>query len=261
MSRAAVVTLSLPRKYRRRIGRAMADYAMLADGDRVLVAVSGGADSLVLAWLLDQWRRRAPIDYQLAAIHIDMEPEADGAPGPGARLVRKRLARLGLDCVMLPADNPAPAKPPADTDDFCFRCARGRRTQLFAHARDHGYNRLALGHHRDDIITTFFLNLIQAGNISTMRPRQDLFSGRLALIRPLAYLEKREITRLARQLDLEPVASRCPLSEHTSRQRIEELVARIEQGFPGAGNNIFAALGNVRLPYLLNQHPRHAHPS
>ncbi len=176
------MTAGLSAAENRRIGRAMSDYSMLADGDTVLVAVSGGIDSLVLAWLLHNWRNKAPINYRLQAVHIDMMPAADGA-GINACQTADRLESIGLSCVILPADLPrstATETPATSTKDVCFHCARSRRKQLFEYARKHHYSTIALGHHRDDIVETFFLNLTCGGNISTMRPRQDLFSGRLS---------------------------------------------------------------------------------
>jgi tRNA 2-thiocytidine biosynthesis protein TtcA len=239
----------------RRVGRAMHDYSMLADGDQVLVAVSGGIDSLVLAWILVAWRRKAPIDFGLRAVHVDME-SSGGAVGDSARSIASMLHAFGLELTILPAlwrPDPQVMQSGAPGHDFCFQCARSRRTQLFDHARQCGCNKIAFGHHRDDIIETFLLNLICAGNISTMSPRQNLFSGRLALIRPLAYLEKTQIEGLGRDLGLEPVRSSCPLSEKTRRRDMHQLAEQIYQQIPGAKEHIFAALGNVRWEYLLKQ--------
>ncbi|WP_310601287.1 ATP-binding protein [Desulfobulbus sp.] len=234
----------------------MHDYAMLADGDRVLVAVSGGIDSLVLAWLLADWRKKAPIRYELAAVHVDMEPgEGEGGPGEAAIQVGEIVERIGLPLHILPArwrPDPETTAGPGG-HDLCFQCARSRRTQLFSHARDHGCTTVAFGHHRDDIIETFLLNLTCAGNISTMVPRQALFAGRLGLIRPLAYLDKSEIETIGRQLGFSPVRSRCPLREATKRRDIHLLAEHIYRQVPGAKEHIFAALGNVRSPYLLRQ--------
>jgi tRNA 2-thiocytidine biosynthesis protein TtcA len=238
----------------RRIGQAMLDYAMLADRDRVLVAVSGGIDSLVLAWVLANWHRKAPISYELQAIHIGMDPNQVDDPAGTAAQVVAGLAGLGLSCKVLPAELPAPAQENSvDRQDVCFRCARSRRRQLFEYARQEQYTTLALGHHRDDIVETFFINLTCSGNISTMRPKQDLFSNRLSLIRPLAYLKKDEISSIGERLALQAVASRCPLSGQTRRQDVRGLLEHVYQQIPGSRNHIFAALGNVRQDYLLNQ--------
>jgi len=228
---------------------------MLADGDRVLVAVSGGIDSLVLAWLLAGWRKKAPIAYELIAVHVDMEPGGSG-PGEAATQISKIVDRIGLPLHILPArwrPDPGAATAGPGGHDLCFQCARSRRTQLFAHARDNGCTTIAFGHHRDDIIETFLLNLTSAGNISTMVPRQLLFAGRLALIRPLAYLDKGEIETIGRQQGFLPVRSNCPLREETRRRDIHLLTEHIYRQIPGAKEHIFAALGNVRTSYLPRQ--------
>uniref|UniRef100_UPI0040564063 tRNA lysidine(34) synthetase n=1 Tax=Candidatus Electrothrix sp. TaxID=2170559 RepID=UPI0040564063 len=255
----------------RRIAKAMLDYGMLADRDRILVAVSGGIDSLVLAWVLDNWRKKAPIDYEVQAVYVDMRPSG-GEAGNRADLIRERLAVLGLSCQVIPAELPElPAQSvpqqssqQSDADreraGICFQCARNRRRLLFDHAREHDFNSIALGHHRDDIVETFFINLTCSGNISTMRPKQELFSGRLALIRPLAYLIKKEIRGIGAQLELDPVASDCPVSEKTRRKDVRGLLEHMYEQIPGSQEHVFAALGNVRQDYLLLQesHANHS---
>ncbi len=238
----------------------MADYDMLTDGDRVLVAVSGGIDSLVLARVLQLWLQKAPISYEVHAVHVDMQPKGD-LPGVVALHVRTVLARFSIPCAILPAawspDEAEVAR--RGKKDVCFKCARSRRTQLFAHARRHRYSLLAMGHHRDDIIETFFLNMLHAGNLSTMAPKQVLFSGRLALIRPLAYLSKEEVARLGRRLSLDSIRSNCPLSEQTARKQVGLIVTSLAEHVPRARENIFAALGNLRPEYLLDPAYRKEH--
>lgn len=237
----------------RQIAQAMLDYQMLTEGDRVLIAVSGGIDSLVLAWLLQFWRGKAPFQYELQAAHIDTQP-ADGR----AKQVAERLADFGIACEILPTEQPVVFAEGEDPAGVCYRCARNRRRQLFEFARQGRYNAIALGHHQDDLIETFFINITSGGNISTMRPKQELFSGRLALIRPLAYLAKEEIRAIGARLGLEPVPSTCPLAEQTRRKDIRSLLAHLYAQIPGSREHIFAALGNVRSEYLLLQKGRHA---
>jgi len=231
----------------------MLDYGMLADGDRLLIAVSGGLDSLVLARVLVNWRKKAPIHYDIRAVHIDMTP-GRGQPGATACQVVAAVEALGCSCVTLPAERPVPAPetiPEDSTRNLCFQCARSRRTQLFGYAREHKFTTLALGHHSDDIVETFFLNMTCSGNISTMRPAQQLFAGRLNLIRPLAYLRKDDISAIAKRAGLQALGSDCPLSGQTRRREIRKLLELIYTRIPGSREHIFAALGNVRADYLL----------
>lgn len=244
----------LSRQVNRRIGQAMQDYSMLSHGDSVLVAVSGGVDSLVLAWLLHMWLRKAPVSYALRFVHIDMGfrgrssrgQNGGGSINPVAEICNQ-LSRFNIPLQVEQAREPVEQ----GGNQGCFGCARQRRHQLFDLAQQYGCNKIAFGHHRDDLIETLFLNMLYGGNLSTMVPRQDLFSGRLALIRPLAYLEKHEVEKIARDLDLAAVSNLCPLAGDTRRDEVRGILQTIYDHAPGAKASIFAAMANVRQGYLL----------
>lgn len=236
----------LPKRLNHLVGRAMHQYRMLADSDRVLVAVSGGVDSLVLLWLLDYWRAKAPIDYQVLAVHLDMGFDSD-AHG----LVVAQLQRLNIEFLTEETSFGAQAMQAEDGRSACFHCARQRRNRLFAIARDKGFNKIAFGHHREDIIETFFLNLFYSGNISTMVPRQELFGGNLTIIRPLALLDKKDIQQLAQDIGITPVANPCPMAGDSKRLQVRELLASLYQENDRIKANIFTALSNIRHDYLL----------
>jgi tRNA 2-thiocytidine biosynthesis protein TtcA len=230
-----------------RIGQAMHTYGMLADGDRVLVAVSGGIDSLVLVKILQFWQTKAPIAYQLLAVHLDM-----GFGSDEADQVASRLAALQVDYLIERTDFGRRALAAEVGRSGCFHCARQRRSRLFALAEGMGCNKIAMGHHQEDIIETFFLNLLYGGNLSTMVPRQDFFGGKLAMIRPLAFLTKADIRALGDDFGLSPVANPCPLSTESKRQQIRDLLEKsIYPLDPSTRATIFTALANVRPDYLL----------
>ncbi len=224
----------------------MHDFSMFSGGDRVLVAVSGGVDSLTLACVLKIWQRKAPIRFDLTALYIDhgFWQRQEGAVDP-SHAIGRQLQGISLDFVV------ADEWVMEDAERTCFLCARNRRSQLFDFAREKGYNKIALGHHKDDLIETFMMNAIYSGNISTMVPKQDLFSGTLSIVRPMAYLEKNEVCEIATGLKLETVKNLCPLSGDTRREKVRSLLQGLYQDEPGAKKSLFAALSNVRKDYLL----------
>ncbi len=246
---------------------------MLSHGDCVLVAVSGGVDSLVLAWLLQMWLKKAPIHYTLRVVHIDMgfRGQGDGDINP-VDGIRRQLHRFGIPLVVEKARETAETlvmagvsvaprlsgsvslvssmdKDPPERS--CFLCSRQRRHQLFDLAQEYGCNKIAFGHHKDDLIETLFLNMFYSGNLSTMVPRQDLFDGRLTLIRPLAYIEKHEVQDIAVSLGLVPVDNLCPLVGNTRRDHLRKMLHTLYQQDPGVKASIFASMANVRQGYLL----------
>jgi len=239
----------IPKTINRLIGQAMHTYNMLADGDSVLVAVSGGIDSLTLAAVLQQWQKKAPIRYHLTAVHLDMGFDS----GKVSALVRQQLAKIGMEVDVVLTSFGADAVAAKKGESGCFQCARNRRTRLFSLAREKNCNKLALGHHKEDIIETFFLNLLYSGNISTMVPGQPLFNGDLTVIRPLAFVDKQQIRTMAESIHLEAAENPCPLAGTSKREKVRQLLNDLYEGNPQMKGNIFSALSNVRTEYLLRQ--------
>ena len=157
--------MALPAKINKLIGQALAEYSMIDDGDRILVAVSGGVDSLVLASILGLWRKKAPISYDIHCVHLDM-----GFPDNDQSLIKAELDKTGLSSEIITTTLGLDAQEEA-TGNICYHCARNRRTKLFDLCRQKGFNKLAMGHHKEDIVETLFINLFYGGNISTMLPK------------------------------------------------------------------------------------------
>jgi len=226
----------------------MHHYSMLADGDRVLIAVSGGVDSLVLSLILKHWQKKAPIRYKILAVYIDNGFD-DASTGGKVTL---QLQKIGVPFLIEKTDFWHRAAAAEEGKSVCYHCARLRRNRLFAIAEEQGYSKMAFGHHKDDILETFFINLLYAGNISTMVPKQELFNGRMHIIRPMAYLEKKDILEIAAAANIIPVKNPCPQDNDSKRQEARSIVAELSQLNPKVKSNIFAALSNIRQEYLLN---------
>lgn len=236
---------NLPKALNRLIGQAMHDYQMLKDGDRVLIGVSGGVDSLVLTWLLHHWQNKVPIKYHLMAMHLDM-----GFDNFQHLAVEAELNRIGTPYRTERTQYGVVANQ-QQPDKACHQCATARRNHLFETARVEQYSAIALGHHKDDLIETFFLNMLYSGNLSTMMPQQQLFEGRLKIVRPMAYLTKDQILEIAEIAGIVPVKNPCPMAAKSKREEVRALMTSIYQRDPSFRGNIFAAMGNIRVDYLL----------
>ncbi len=228
------------------IGRAIGDYGMIAHEDRILVAVSGGADSLTLLYMLAERRHWAPVAYDVTAAYID----PGFVPSPAAA-VADFCQRIGISLETVATDHGLVAHSSVNRENPCFLCARRRRQILFEIAEARGCQKLAMGHNQDDIIETFFMNVLYAGEISTMMPAQPFFGGRFILIRPLAYAPAAVVRRLAREIGVPPVVNPCPSAGTSSRRQVRDLLAGLYRENRKIRGNVFRALRHVNRDNLL----------
>ncbi|MBN1913135.1 MAG: tRNA 2-thiocytidine(32) synthetase TtcA, partial [Candidatus Omnitrophica bacterium] len=174
----------------KRVGKAIMDYRMLEEGDRIAVAVSGGKDSLAMLRVLDDRRAFVPIKYEVVAVHVDL-----GYPRSCAKALERYFKKIGVEYHIEKCDELKKIK---KKDISCFWCAWNRRKALFEASDRLGCNKIALGHHKDDIIETILMNMFFNGEISAMCPKQELFHGKLTVIRPMAYVEEDLILRFTK---------------------------------------------------------------
>jgi tRNA 2-thiocytidine biosynthesis protein TtcA len=229
------------------VGRCIADYHMIAEGDRVMVCLSGGKDSYTLLDVLLSLKRSAPIRFELLAVNLDQKQ-----PGFPAEVLPTYLESRGVPYRVISQDTYSVVKrvvPPGRT--LCGLCSRLRRGALYRFAAENGVSKIALGHHRDDIVETLFLNLFFGGRLKAMAPKLLSDDGRHVVIRPLAYVAERDIARYARgrAFPLIP-CTLCGSQENLQRRAVKRMLAAWEREFPGRMESIFSALRRVELEHL-----------
>src|SRR5579885_3619051 len=229
------------------VGKAIEDYGMIADGDRVMVCLSGGKDSYTLLDILLSLKRSAPVEFSLIAVNLDQKQ-----PGFPAHVLPDYLASLGVPYHILEQDTYSVVKrviPEGKT--MCGLCSRLRRGALYRFAAEHGITKIALGHHRDDIIETLFLNLFFGGKLKTMPPKLLSDDGRHIVIRPLAYVSERDIARYARSRAFPIIpCNLCGSQENLQRAAVKRMLAAWDLKHPGRTETIFAALRSVEPEHL-----------
>ena len=233
------------KEIKRLTGKAIYHQKMIRDGDHVLVAVSGGKDSLVLLRVLRERLKRIPITYDITAVHVD-----PGFGGNSAREMEAFFSSNGFDHRIIESDIGPRAHGPENRENPCFLCSRMRRKLLFELADNIGCNRIALGHHKDDIIETLFLNMFYGASISTMLPVQELFGGKLTLIRPLYLLNEDMIRRYAEKMNFPRIELGCPSAGKTKREEVKDMLNGFYRKNRKIKGNIFHALQNVNAEYL-----------
>ncbi|MEA2038356.1 MAG: ATP-binding protein [Thermodesulfobacteriota bacterium] len=234
------------KEMKRLMGRAIHRKEMISDGDHVMVAVSGGKDSLVLLWLLRERIKRIPIEYRITAVHVDPGFGADSAGG-----MKAFFSEHDFDYRIIESDIGPRAHGPENLENPCFLCSRLRRKLLFELADELGCNRIAFGHHKDDLIETFFLNILYGASISTMLPVQELFGGSLTVIRPLYLIDEARIRRYAKSIDITGIDLGCPTAGSSKREQIKNILNELYRSNKKIKGNIFHSLQNVNPEYLL----------
>ena len=240
----------LRKRLRRLAGQAIADYSMIEPGDRVMVCLSGGKDSYGLLDVLVTLRERAPLPFEIVAVNLDQKQ-----PGFPADVLPGYLAARGIAFRIVEQDTYSVVKrvlPEGAT--MCSLCSRLRRGVLYRVAGEIGATKIALGHHRDDILATFFLNLFHGGRLKTMPPKLVSDDGRHVVIRPLAYVRERDLDRYAkaRAFPLIP-CTLCGSQENLQRKQVGAMLREWEKRFPGRLDSIFNAMRNVAPSHLLDR--------
>lgn len=237
----------LQKRLRRNVGRAIQDFNMIEDGDRVMVCLSGGKDSFALLDILRNLQARAPVNFELIAVNLDQKQ-----PGFPEHVLPEYLHRIGIPFHIIEQDTYSVVKrviPEGKTT--CGLCSRLRRGILYTFAAEQGMTKIALGHHRDDILETLFLNLFHGGKLKAMPPKLLSDDGRHVVIRPLAYCQERDLAAYAeiRQFPIIP-CNLCGSQDNLQRQAIKAMLRQWEKQFPGRVENLFSALQNVAPSHL-----------
>ncbi len=229
------------------VGKAIADYRMIEPGDRVMVCLSGGKDSYTLLDLLLSLQRSAPVEFEIVAVNLDQKQ-----PDFPAHVLPDYLRALGVPFHVIEQDTYSVVKrviPEGRT--MCGLCSRLRRGALYRWAAENGVTRIALGHHRDDMVGTLFLNMFFAGKLKAMPPKLRSEDGRHIVIRPLAYVAEREIERYARARNFPIIPCRlCGSQDNLQRVAIKQMLAEWERQHPGRVEAIATSIQNVVVSHL-----------
>ena len=242
----------LQKRLRRNAGRAIEDFRMIEAGDRIMVCLSGGADSFTMLDILLSLRRNAPVDFELTAVNLDQKQ-----PGFPAQVLPDYLSGIGVPFHILEQDTYSVVKEiiPADKT-MCGLCSRLRRGILYSFAKREGYTKIALGHHRDDIIETLFLNMFHGGKLKAMPPKLLSDDGAHVVIRPLAYCRESDIKAYAevRAFPIIP-CNLCGSQENLERRNIKLMLREWDRKHPGRSENIFSSLRRLVPSHLAD--PQH----
>ena len=237
----------LAKRLRRQVGQAIADFGMIEAGDKVMVCLSGGKDSYTMLDVLLQLQRKAPVPFELVAVNLDQKQ-----PGFPEHVLPEYLRALGVPFHIIEQDTySVVSRVVPEGKTMCSLCSRMRRGALYAYAEAHGFTKIALGHHRDDLVATFFLNLFHHAKLSGMPPKLLSDDGRHVVIRPLAYVRESDIVEYAaaRQFPIIP-CNLCGSQENLQRKQVGLMMKQWERESPGRIETISRALGDIRPSQL-----------
>src|SRR5262249_42608339 len=248
--RAEFEVNKLRKRLRRLVGQAIADFAMIEEGDRIMVCLSGGKDSYGLLDILLSLEDRAPLSFEIIAVNLDQKQ-----PGFPAALLPRYLTGRGIPFRIVEQDTYSVVKRLIpDGKTMCSLCSRLRRGVLYRVASEVGATKIALGHHRDDLLATFFLNLFFGAKLKAMSPKLVSDDGRHVVIRPLAYVPERDLARYAEAMAFPIIpCTLCGSQENLQRKQVSALLREWEKKHPGRVETIFNALGNVVPSHLLDR--------
>ena len=238
------------------VRRCVDDYGMISPGDRIAVGISGGKDSLVLLAALAYLRRYYPAPFELEGITIDT-----GFPGMDFSGVEKMCEELGVPYTRVPTDIREIVFDARQEENPCSLCSKMRRGALNTTMKEHGCNKLALGHHFDDAVETFFLSLFYEGRLSCFQPVTYLDRTGITQIRPLLYVSEAMIREAVPRLQLPVVHNPCPADGHTKRQEVKTLIASLEPQYPKLKESVFAAMQRLPLPHWAPRELRRRPPT
>jgi tRNA 2-thiocytidine biosynthesis protein TtcA len=237
----------LGKRLRHQVGQAIADFGMIEDGDRVMVCLSGGKDSYTMLDVLLQLQKKAPVSFSITAVNLDQkQPDFPGHVLPAY------LQSIGVDYRILEQDTySVVTRVVPEGKTMCSLCSRLRRGALYTFAEEQGFTKIALGHHRDDLVATFFLNLFFHAKVSGMPPKLLSDDGRHVVIRPLAYAAETDIARYAQLKDFPIIpCNLCGSQENLQRKQVQRMMAEWERESPGRIETIARALGDIRPSQL-----------
>jgi tRNA 2-thiocytidine biosynthesis protein TtcA len=230
------------KRLRREVGRAIDDYKMIEDGDKVMVCLSGGKDSFAMLDILLNLQKTAPVRFELVAVNLDQKQ-----PGFPGHVLPDYLETIGVAYHIIEKDTYSVVKrviPEGQTT--CGLCSRLRRGTLYGYAEEHNVNKIALGHHRDDILETFFLNIFYTGKLKAMPPKLLSDNKKNVVIRPMAYCREKDITRFAEYKNFPIIpCNLCGSQENLQRQAMKAMLNQWDKQFPGRLESIFTSLKNV----------------